>query len=149
MSEVSTQGRRAVGVEGTSASRTGLVVATTAAGANLVLWGLGRLVGVEFVVLPRGSAPAEAQTISAGLVLASTVVPVLLGSVLLAATRGSSRRWWPRLAATGLVIGVVTVALPLGATAPAGTKWLLAAMHVVTGVTWFVQVRRALTQGRH
>ena len=42
----------------------------------------------------------------------------------------------------------MTLAMPLAATASVGTKALLAAMHLVTGVIWFIQVRRAIIGGR-
>jgi hypothetical protein len=131
-----------------SISRHGIATALAATILNSALWGLGRLLGVDFVVVPRGSAPADAQTISVGIIAVMTIVPVLLGSGLLAATRGASDRWWPRLAPAGLAVGIVTLAMPLAATASVGTKALLAAMHLVTGVIWFVQVRRAITGGR-
>jgi hypothetical protein len=131
-----------------SASRRVLAIGLVAAVLNTLLWGLGRSLGVDFVVVPPGRTPADVLTIGAGTVAAMTVLPVLLGSGLLAATRGASERWWPRLALTGLLIGMVTVAMPLAATASTGTKVFLAAMHLVTGVTWFVQVRRASTGGR-
>jgi hypothetical protein len=122
-------------------------IALAATVLNTALWGLGRLLGVDFVVVPPGSAPADAQTISAKTIAIMTIVPVLLGSGLLVATRGASQRWWPRLALTGLAVGLLTLAIPLAATASVGTTWLLAAMHLVTGVFWFVRVRRTVTGG--
>ncbi|HEX6056980.1 MAG TPA: DUF6069 family protein [Intrasporangium sp.] len=130
-----------------SVSRRAIAIAAAATVLNTALWGAGRLLGVDFVVVPRGSAPADAQAISAGIVAAVTIMSVLLGAVLLAATRRASERWWPRVASTGLAIGLVTLAMPLVATASVGTKGFLATMHLLTGVIWFVQVRRAVTGG--
>lgn len=148
MVSITTGGTPTVRPRAVSVSRRALAIGLVGAVLNTVLWGLGRLLGVDFVVVPRGGAPADMQTISAGIVAAMAALPVLLGSGLLAATRRASERWWPRLALTGLVIGMVTLAMPLAATASTGTKVFLAAMHLVTGVTWFVQVRRAITGGR-
>ena len=133
--------------QGRLLSRHAIATALAATILNSALWGLGRLLGVDFVVVPRGSAPADAQTISVGIIAATTIVPVLLGSGLLAATRGASDRWWPRSALAGLAVWIVTLAMPLAATASVRDQGATAAMHLVTGVYESIQVRRAITAG--
>lgn len=135
-----------IGSRGNSAPRAGAVIAGAAAGANLLFWAIGRAFGTDYLVAPAGGGPGHAQTIGPGMVVAMTVVPVILGSVLLALTRGASHRWWPRLAAGGLAVGILTVAMPLAATASAGARALLAVMHVVAGAAWFIGVRWALAK---
>lgn len=124
-----------------NAGGTALIVALALNLATLVV---AKIVGVEMAVRPSGAAAA--MEINGWLVFATTVVPLLVASVLLYLTRQHRPRAWQVLAMVGLAIGVLTVAMPLSATATAGTKVALTLMHLATGIVWFVVVRRAATE---
>jgi hypothetical protein len=134
-------------VQGTgapSAGRTWRVGATAtgiAVAVNLVVLAVARLAGEEMTV--RFDDAATPMTIGVLLVASTTLVPLALPTLVLLALRRRSARAWRGLAVTGLVVGLVTVPLPLTVLAAGGTQATLAAMHVITGVAWFVVVRRA------
>jgi hypothetical protein len=121
--------------------RTGALSAGIAIVINLIVLGLGRVAGADMNVQPPGS-PAP-MTIGVLQVVATVLVPLLVATVLLIAVRGRGARAWRLLAAVGLAIGLITVAMPVLATATAATTIVLATMHVVTGLVWFVLVWRA------
>lgn len=103
-----------------------------------------RVAGVDMTAQPSGGTAME---INGWLVFATTVVPLLIGGVLLYLTRRSRARAWPVLAVVGLAIGVLTTALPLTTTATVGTKTVLALMHLATGLIWFVVVMSKIRGG--
>lgn len=109
---------------------------------NVVLWAVARATDTDLVVTVSG----DTQAIGLGMVAAMTVVPFLLGALLLLATRRSAARVWPALAWAGLVLGVLSVAAPLSAEADTGVKVLLSLMHLAAAAGWFTAVR-ALARG--
>lgn len=119
----------------TAGTTAGLVVV-----ANLVVYAIGRALGADFAVVP---SEGRGLTIGAGLVFVTSVVPLLLGGVGLTIASRWGTAGWRVLAWVGLAIGVLSVVMPLTTEATAGTKAALAVMHVLTGVTWFVVVRRS------
>jgi len=121
--------------------RTGLASVGVALSANLVVLGLARLAGADMVVQP--TQQAAAITIGVGAVAATVATPMLVATFLLLVVRRWGARAWRALATTGLVIGVVTVPAPFTVVAEGGTQAALASMHVITGLVWFVVVRRA------
>jgi hypothetical protein len=121
--------------------RTGAWSAGIAIIINLIVLGLGRLAGADMSVQPPGS-PAP-MIIGVVQVVATVLVPLLVATLLLMAVRGRGARAWRILAAVGLAVGLITVAMPVLATATAATTTVLATMHVVTGLVWFVLVWRA------
>ena len=129
------------GLPAALAWRTGAWTAGIAIVINLIVLGLGRLAGADMSVQPPGS-PAP-MTIGVVQVVATVLVPLLVATVLLIAVRGRGARAWRLLAAVGLGVGLITVAMPLLATATAATTVALATMHVVTGLVWFILVWRA------
>jgi hypothetical protein len=62
-----------------------------------------------------------------------------------AVDRGSPRgaRAWQLLAAAGLAFGLITIVTPVLATATVATTMILATIHVITGLVWFILVWRA------
>jgi hypothetical protein len=107
----------------------------------LLLLGIGVLAGADTNVQPPGSTSALA--IGPELVVVTAIVPLVPATLLLAAVRRRGPKGWRLLATTGLAVGVVSAAGPLLSTATPGTKAVLVSMHVVTGLIWFVLVRRA------
>lgn len=130
----------------TDAVRAGVITLVVAAVANLLVLVAGRAAGADMSVAPGGTT--DRQEIGYASVLITTVLPLVIGSVALAiATRWGSRGWMT-LAWLGLVLGIVTVAMPLGATASTATTFTLVTMHLVVGVVWFVAVLRSLANRR-
>ena len=124
-----------------TAWRIGALIAGLAAAVNLVVLALGRIAGADMNVQPAGAPTA--MTIGIGLVVVTTVLPVLVGTLLLIAVRGRGGPAWRFLAAAGLVFGLASVAMPVLATATAATTTTLGSMHVVAALAWFVLVWRA------
>ena len=119
--------------------RTGLVAGAIALVANLAVLAAAGLAGTDLTVKPPGQ---NAMTIGVAMVTATTVVPVLLGTALLVARRGSGAKAWRTLALLGLIVGVVTAPAPSTVEAEGATRLALASMHVITGLVWFAVVRR-------
>jgi hypothetical protein len=126
------------------AARIGVVAAGTALVANLAALGVATLAGATMLV--RQGAGQPAMRISIALVVVTTLVPVLAGTLLLIPARGWGARGWRAVAAVGLALGLLSVALPLSTQASPGTHLALVSMHVIAGVTWFVVVRGAATR---
>lgn len=120
---------------------TGLTSAAIALAGNLAVLAVARLAGADMLV-QRDEATAS-MTIGVVPIALTSVVPTLLATVLLLATRRRGPRAWRALAATGLVVGIVTAPAPFTMLAETGTQVSLALMHAVTGGVWFAVVRRA------
>ena len=129
----------------TTTRRSGLhgpaIVATAVALAvNLALLALGRAAGTSFAVPDRRQA-GELMQVGAWAVTLSTLLPLAVG---LAAAALLTRRW-PR-ASRALQTGAVLITLgslvmPLGVNTDAGTRLLLAAMHLVVGAAYVAALR--------
>ncbi|MBR7742520.1 hypothetical protein KC207_04360 [Phycicoccus sp. BSK3Z-2] len=108
--------------------------------ANIVLQTIARIAGVETVVVPPGAAAVTVAPVS---VVTMTVVPLVVGgAVLLVASRISAAAV-TALPWIGVVLGVGTALMPLSMGGDLAGRLVLAAMHVVVGVAWFVSVRRS------
>jgi len=105
---------------------------------NVVVWAGLTARGAELVVTRGGSA----MQIGALPVVASTVLPMLVGGGLLALLAHRTPRAWPVLAWLGVALAVATLPMSLLADATTGTRVGLAAMHLVAGAVWWT----ALTQ---
>jgi len=70
-------------------------------------------------------------------------VPLLIATALLIAARRRVARAWQLLAAAGLAFGLITIVMPVLATATVATTMTLATRHVITGLVWFILVWRA------
>lgn len=100
---------------------------------NLVIYAIGSAAGATWL--------ANGQTIAWFLVVAATIIPMVIGAV---ATWLLEKRWAKAttgMAWIGLIFGLVTVPAPLLSSSNGPTGVALAAMHVSTGVTWFLAVR--------
>lgn len=120
--------------------RTLLVITAVAVVLNLVAYALGHLAGADMRVTQPGGA-TSAVVIPA--VLLMTIVPLVIGGLLLVA---AARFWRPGVRVLrwlGLAVGVLTVPMPLFSNATPVTVATLAMMHVIVGVVWFIGVGRA------
>lgn len=121
---------------------TGAVAAAVAASVNIVIWLVGRGFDVRFVVPGRdGGSPIDVGLFA---VLASTVVPIAVGTALFAGALRRGRRWPGRVLWAAAVVAVGSLALPLSADADGGTTAMLSAMHVVAGATFVVAMESVL-----
>lgn len=105
---------------------------------NLVTWFIARAAGVDFVTQVEGRMPLEVTSVP---IVVMTVVPVLLGGILLLIL-GRWLRAWNILAIVGLGVGVLSVIAPFTVQASTGTSVSLAIMHLVVGGVWFLALRR-------
>jgi len=140
-SEAARLSRSEAGLSAALAWRTSAWTAGIAIAINLIVLGLGRVAGADMSVQPPGS-PAP-MTIGVVQVVATVLVPLLVATGLLIATRRRGARAWRLLAIVGLAVGLVTVAMPVLATATVATTMVLATMHVITGLVWIILVWRA------
>lgn len=115
--------------------RTGVISMGIALAANLAVLVVALLAGAEMV--------AAQTSIGAIFVALNTVGPLLIATLVLLPLRRWGARAWRALATTGLTIGLVTSPAPFTVPAEDSTRIALAAMHVITGVIWFLVVRRA------
>ncbi|MBA3989675.1 MAG: hypothetical protein H0X54_01350 [Propionibacteriales bacterium] len=129
-----------------SAALVGAKSAGASLAANLAVLGVATLAGADMLVRPDANKPV--MQVGVILVAATTLLPLLLATMLLIPARRWGARGWRALAVAGLVVGVVSVVMPLGAQARPGTQLALASMHVITGVAWFLVVRRATARLR-
>lgn len=113
--------------------------AVVAVVVNVLVHILARVAGVETVLTPPGAAPV---TVAPFAVVTMTLVPIVVGGVALVLFSRVSPASARALPWVGLLIGVGTVVMPLSMGGALGGRLVLAAMHVVTGIAWFVSVRR-------
>ncbi|SDU25995.1 DUF6069 family protein [Jiangella alkaliphila] len=135
---------------GTAAARLGaqpLLLTVTGAAAllvNLAVYAAGRTAGVEFdVVSFIGNRP---ETVGPRAIAVMTVVPWLVGGVLLELSRRNAATVWPWLGWSGVALAVVMV--PFFNDAEPVTKLTLAVMHLVVGSMWFAAVHHLARQRR-
>ena len=124
--------------------RAGALTGAVALAANLTVLVAGNLAGADMSVLQPGAD--EAMTVGPVQVVATSLLPVALATGVLVAVRRRAPAAWRFLATAGLVVGVLSIVMPLAVTATGGTKATLAVMHLVTGAVWFLVVRRAAGQ---
>ena len=115
--------------------RTGLTSIGIALAANLAVLAVAVLAGTEMV--------AAQMSINAFFVAVTTVVPLLIATLVLLPLHRWGAKAWRALATTGLAIGLLSSPAPFTVSADDPTRAALAAMHVITGVVWFLVVRRA------
>ncbi len=118
-----------------------LVYAAVVTGAwsgllSLVVYGVARLAGVDFVATRGGDAvPEPVRWVAIVLVpLAGALVFALLASLIRGWPHAGRITWW-----AGTLLAVASLWIPLDqpATVPWSTRCVLAAMHVIT---WFLVV---------
>lgn len=120
--------------------RAGLRIAVVAIVADLLLYLVARLAGADFT-LATGS---RAIAVGPLLVVVNVVGATLLGTLLLASVGRRGARAWRVLARVGLAFGVLSMLAPLTATGSTGGRLALAAMHLATGVVWYLVVTRSV-----
>lgn len=127
--------------------RTALTAGVAIVAINLVLLGLGHLLGADMRVAQSAGSPAT--QVGLGEVLAMSLAPTALGGLALwlATRRGLGA--WRGVGWSGLALGLLTVPMPYSVTATAGTAATLAGMHVAAGLVWFTVVRRTDPVLRH
>lgn len=123
-----------------SALRAGGLTGLFALVANLLVLGLGVTAGAGMSVVRTGTT--EPVEVGVAVVAIMTIVPLLLGTAALAGSTRWGARGWVAVAWTGLAIGILTLVMPFGVEASTGTQLTLAAMHLITGLTWFTVLRR-------
>ena len=126
--------------------RTTVTVTAGALAADLALLAVGRAAGASFTVAGRSPEPVEIGALQVAL---STLVP-LVAALTLTALVG---RRWPRVArwlpAVAVAVTALSLAAPLTAGTDAGTRLLLALMHLVVGGAYLVAVRRTVPATGH
>ena len=128
------------------AARAAAAAAAAAVLINLLVHAIGRAAGAELEVTQPGADGPMA--IGPGNVLLMTVLPILLGGIILAVAIRWGGRAWNVLSWTGLFVGVLTIVMPFTVTATTATRVTLATMHLITGVAWFVALRHTSRRGR-
>ena len=112
----------------------GVVSGAVAMALNLVLWLIGRVADVGFVVPGRdGGPPVE---VGAPQVILTTLLPFAAGTALFAVMGMRSREWRLGVLALAVVVTVASLAMPLSLDTDAWTRTLLAAMHLLTGAVF-------------
>jgi len=106
----------------------------------LLIWAGALLAGADFEVSRPGAEPMTVGPVTIALM---TVAPLLLGGVVLAVATRRSPRVHTVLGWLGLAIGILTAPMPFTVHAGTGTQVALAAMHLVTGVVWWLALRRS------
>ncbi|MGB3186971.1 MAG: DUF6069 family protein [Ornithinimicrobium sp.] len=108
--------------------------------ANILVYTIAAAAGVAFTLTPPGASAIEVQPAS---VITMTIGPVVIGGVVLVLLGRLSPAWATRFMPwIGLFIGIGTAAMPISMDGDLTARLLLAAMHVITGVAWFISVRR-------
>lgn len=112
----------------------GVVGSVVAIALNLVLWVIGRVADVSFVVPGRDDgSPVE---VAAPHVVLTTLVPFAAGWALFALVGTRSRRWRLGILAFAVLVTVGSLAMPLSLDTDGWTRMLLAAMHLLTGAVF-------------
>ena len=107
----------------------GIVVAVV---VNLIVYAVGSAAGATWI--------ANGQAVNAFLVVIATVVAMAIGGLI---TWLLARRWDKAtitMAWVGIAFAVISVPGPLLGSTDTPTRWALAAMHITTGIVWFVAV---------
>jgi hypothetical protein len=110
-----------------------------ATAAAVAIWAVATMAGAEMIVTVGSGQPMN-------ITLVNVVVAALLGSVTGWALFALLRRFTPRArrvwTVTAIVAGLLSLAGPLSATASAGTKVSLVAMHFAVATVLIVLLRR-------
>jgi hypothetical protein len=126
--------------------RTALSAGLVIASLNLLVLGVGHLLGADMLVAQ--SAGSAASEIGIGSVVLMSLAPTVLGGVALWLAARRSVRGWLAVGWLGLALGLVTVPMPFTVVASTGTSVTLGSMHVVAGLVWLTAVRRAVARRR-
>jgi hypothetical protein len=113
------------------------VAAAVAMLVNLAVYTAGHWAGVDFDVV--SFIGNRHETVGPRAITTMTLVPWLVGSIMLVLTRRRAARLWPWLGWAGVALALVTV--PFFNQAELATKLNLAVMHLAVGGLWFGAVR--------
>ena len=116
----------------------GTVVAVV---VNLIVYAVASAAGATWI--------ANGQAVGWFMVPIATVIAMAVGGLI---TWLLARRWdkaTVTMAWVGIVFAVISVPGPLLGSTDTPTRWALAAMHITTGIVWFVAVhpRRSTQAG--
>ena len=107
----------------------GIVVAVV---VNLVVYAVGSVAGATWI--------ANGQAVGWFMVPIATIIAMAIGGLI---TWLLARRWDKAtitMAWVGIAFAVISVPGPLLGSTDTPTRWALAAMHITTGIVWFVAV---------
>lgn len=121
--------------------RAGLAAAGIAAAANLAVFALAHAAGTPLRV--RFPAHQAAASVAAGDVLGASLAALAIGTAVTALLLRRLRHGLAAGQLTGAVITLLSLAIPLGVHASAGTKAALAAMHLIAGTAFVAAMGRA------
>lgn len=107
--------------------------------ANVIVHTLATVAGIQTVLTPPGAAPV---TVAPFAVVTMTIIPVVVGGLLLVLASRVSPGALRSLPWLGLFVGLGSTVMPLSMGGALDARLVLAALHVITGVVWFVSVRR-------
>ncbi|MER3556749.1 MAG: hypothetical protein C4302_01795 [Thermus sp.] len=112
--------------------------------ANLLLYGLARLLGVPFEVSPPGQGTQEVGWANVALL---TVLPMLLGLALYAPLRQRTPKAFPLFQGLALLVFLLLAFAPFAATEEGSTRLALSLLHIppVAAFLWTLhRVEKAL-----
>lgn len=119
-----------------------LVAALVAAVSNLLVFGIGTALGVNFV-FPMGPAGSPAQPLTGGMVIAASVIPAFAAAVLLIALSYVTTHPVGVFQIVALGLGLLSLGGPASLPVALATKLALSTMHVVAAVAIVGVLRRA------
>jgi Family of unknown function (DUF6069) len=112
--------------------RTAGLTTGAALAANLAVFGLARASDVRFLIPQPGSATAT-QTVTAGAVVAFTLMTMIVGWAIAARAASRHRPTLHTMAIIGAGIALVSTLGPLTLDAGISVKLTLASMHLISG----------------
>jgi hypothetical protein len=115
----------------------GLIAAAVAAFVNVVIGLIASAAGADMLVDAQGTSTA----VTPASVLIATTLPIVLGGVFVWLVARRTPRAQVVFAWVGLILGVVTIPVPLLSAHDIATGLSLASMHVVAGAAWFSAMR--------
>jgi hypothetical protein len=121
--------------------RTGAIGVAAATIANIAIFGVGRLAGVDYVIAVHSQGAEHVRLSDVALM---SVVPLLIGlAAALVAVRLRRPGLLTALLVLGGVLAVVSTAGDAGIESDLAAKLLLASMHLVVGAAYIAAVRAA------
>ena len=125
---------------GPAPARRGAAATTGALVTNLALLLVGGAAGASFTVPPRGGAGGPVH-VGVGPVVVSTLLPLVAGLLVTAAVARRTPRAVTAVRALAALATGASLAFPLAAATDAGTRVLLALMHLVVGGAYLAATR--------
>jgi hypothetical protein len=123
------------------------VAVAVAVVVNLALLGAGHLAGASFLV-PDRSTEGALMPVGPVPVVLSTLLPLAAALVLTSLICARWPRALPALQALAVLVTLASLAMPLTTDTDAGTRVVLAAMHLVVGAAYLAATRPAGTAVR-